>query len=237
MPQPPTSAGATVQHVSTSAAVDAMPGLAWVFDRPRRALSSAPVGGGLATINWVVNARVAPDYDRQDLDAHAAEIAAHLGLGGSGVTLFTAAAVSAVERHEAGRVVVHATVGIGKPTWAADVGGGWNHPDVDLTWRPGTINLLIEMPVALHESAAVNAVITSTEAKTQALLEMGVPGTGTASDATVVCWPVSGADSDVDADRVAFCGPRSEWGSRLAIATHAAVRAGIAAQRASALRS
>ncbi|MEZ5227028.1 MAG: adenosylcobinamide amidohydrolase [Acidimicrobiales bacterium] len=81
-----------------------------------------------------------------------------------------------------------------KPTWAADPDGGYT------PWSPGTINLVIEVPVALSRSAAVNVVITATEAKTQALFEAGVPGTGTASDAIVVIWSESGPTED-------FAGP------------------------------
>jgi adenosylcobinamide amidohydrolase len=64
----------------------------------------------------------------------------------------------------------------------------------------------------------LNALCTATEAKSQALAERQVPGTGTPSDAiTVVCPPDEPAEP--------FCGPRSEWGARLARAVHAAITA------------
>jgi adenosylcobinamide amidohydrolase len=66
----------------------------------------------------------------------------------------------------------------------------------------------------------VNAVATATEAKVQAMIEAGVPGTGTASDAIAVCCPPGG--------REPYGGPRSEWGARLARAVHAAVATGTA---------
>ena len=50
--------------------------------------------------------------------------------------------------------------------------------------------------------------VTATEAKAQALVEAGVPGTGTASDAVVVCCPPGGTEP--------YGGPRSVWGARLA---------------------
>jgi len=66
----------------------------------------------------------------------------------------------------------------------------------------------------------VNAVMTVTEAKAQALLEMGVPGTGTASDAVcVACAPYGTVET--------FAGPRSRIGAPLARAVHAAVRHGV----------
>jgi adenosylcobinamide amidohydrolase len=77
------------------------------------------------------------------------------------------------------------------------------------------------VPVALTGAALVNAVATATEAKTQALVEAGVPGTGTASDAVCVCCPTVAEDAEL------FAGPRSPWGARLARAVHAAVATGI----------
>ncbi len=191
--------------------------LAWVLPSGTMALSSAPVGGGLTHPQWVLNTGVAKDYARTDLDAHARSVAFDLGLDGPGTAMFTAADVGRVRRAENEGVLVHATVGISKPTWAADPHGGWND------WAAGTINVVVQVPVGLALSAAVNAVATITEAKTQALIEAGVPGTGTASDAVTVLWPDTGASS------VEFAGPRSQWGARIALATHHAVTAGIEA--------
>ncbi len=176
--------------------------------------ASAPVGGGSSRPDWLLNIGVPHDYDRVDLADHVAELTRELGLGGRGAALFTAAEVSCVQRSSCGDVVAHATVGVTKPTWAADPAGGYT------SWAPGTINLVAQLPVALEPAAAVNAVVTMTEAKAQALHEAGVPGTGTASDAVVVVWPVDGP-------REPFAGPRSVWGGRLAQAIHSAVGSGI----------
>ena len=79
---------------------------------------------------------------------------------------------------------------------------------------------MVQIPVGLSPAAAVNAVATATEAKVQALVEAGVPGTGTASDAVLVCWsPALPVEP--------FAGPRSTWGARIARAVHAAVRRGL----------
>lgn len=74
--------------------------------------------------------------------------------------------------------------------------------------------------MALSGGGAVNAVITATEAKTQALIEAGIDGTGTATDAVVVVWPSTAAPER-------FAGPRAPWGGRLARCVHAAVRSGL----------
>ena len=187
--------------------------LVWQWPRSMTALSSASVGGGLQRPNWLVNIGVPLHFDRTDLADHTTQIAADLGLTGGGVGLFTAADVSQVRRNTCDGVTVDTTVGVTKPTWAADP------TDSYMPWEPGTINIVIQLPVGLDDGAAVNAVITVTEAKTQALHECGVPGTGTASDAVVV-WPTGAAAEP-------FAGPRSRWGGRIAQATHAAVRSDI----------
>jgi adenosylcobinamide amidohydrolase len=156
-------------------------------------LSSAAVGGGLATVAWVLNAGVRLDYDRVDLAVHVAEIAAEHGLTGPGVGLLTAAAVDRWQRGEDGGVVVDATVGIRQPTWAAAPD---ERRDAVTPARPGTINLVAQVPVPLSPAALVNAVMTVTEAKAQALWEAGVAGTGTASDAVCVLCPVVDPASD-----------------------------------------
>jgi adenosylcobinamide amidohydrolase len=88
----------------------------------------------------------------------------------------------------------------------------------------GTINIVAVVPVAMTDAALVNAVMTMTEAKTQALLEAGFPCTGTASDALCLAVPNTGPQE-------LFGGPRSPWGARLARAVHTSVRRGAEAWR------
>ena len=192
--------------------------LAWRLPPGCAVLSSAPVGGGaIDDARWLVNVGVASDFARQDLDEFVAEAAAAHGCEGSGVGFLTAADVSLAQRAEVEGVVVDATVGIGKPTWAADAEGGWNE------YTPGTINIVVQLPVALSSAAAVNLVMTVTEAKSQAMFEADVPGTGTASDAVAIVSATTRRATEVEQ----FGGPRSEWGARVALAARQAVAAGI----------
>ncbi|MGH1488162.1 MAG: adenosylcobinamide amidohydrolase [Acidimicrobiales bacterium] len=192
--------------------------LVWRWPSPLAVLSSAPVGGGFRLAAWVLNIGVPLSYRRTDLDEHCDEIASSLGLDGQGVALFTAANVAEGQRRSVGDVTVDATVGISKPTWAADPDGHWT------PWQPGTVNLVIQLASPLEAGAAANAVITATEAKTQAFLDAGVPGTGTASDAVVIAWPANPSEPEQR-----FAGPRSAIGSQIAQAVHASVAAGISA--------
>ena len=111
-----------------------------------------------------------------------------------------------------------ATVGLRVPTWAA-VPPGPADRELVRGWQPGTINIIVSVPVPLSDAAYVNAVMTATEAKTQAVLEAGFRATGTASDAICIAAPAAGQSED-------FTGPRSLWGARIARAVHSAVHAG-----------
>lgn len=196
--------------------------LAWSVPPGWRALSSASVGGGLVRPGWVLNVDVGGDFTRTDLEAYAAEVAGDLGLAGPGCTLLTAADVTQVEHAHAGGVEAWATVGVTRPTWP--VRPGRRHPPAagpPDPPAPGTINIVVSLPAPLSAAALVQAVGTATEAKAQVLVQAGVPGTGTASDALVILTPAT-------ADRVPFAGVRSSWGERVARAVHAAVAAGLA---------
>lgn len=191
-----------------------------------RGVSSAMLGGGIGDVGWVLNAQVPGGYARMDPVAYLRELAAAHGLAGRGVGMLTAATVDRTMRAADGGVEVAATVGLRVPTWAAAPEGS---VDPELAPerlprrppRPGTINIQVIVPVPMSDGALVNAVMTVTEAKTQALLENGYPGTGTASDAVCVVAPAVPGDEGEP-----FGGPRSVWGARIARAVHAAVAAG-----------
>ncbi|WP_336210354.1 adenosylcobinamide amidohydrolase [Nonomuraea sp. LPB2021202275-12-8] len=196
--------------------------LLWEFGPGWRMISSAMLGGGIGPREWILNAQVVAGYARMDPVDHLAE----LGPGGDGVGMMTAASVDRRVRAEDGGVEAVATVGLRVPTWAAAPEGA---PDPELAPmlgapRVGTVNIVAVVPVAMTDAALVNAVMTMTEAKAQALMEAGFPCTGTASDALCLAVPDGGPQE-------LFGGPRSEWGARLARAVHAAVRRGAAEWR------
>ena len=194
-----------------------LPLLVWRLPAPMRAIASAPHGGGLGVRRWVVNAQVPQSYARRDPDHHLSRLAVSLGLPGRGVGMLTAADVRACSSGMDGGVEAAATVGLGHPIKAAEAAD---------TAKPaelvGTINLVAVLPERLSDAALVNAVATATEAKVQALHDLGLDATGTATDAVCILCPTEGRASD-------FGGPRSVWGSRLARAVHTAVLAGAAA--------
>ncbi len=188
--------------------------LLWEFGPGWRAISSAMVGGGIGPVTWALNAQVVGGYRRMDPVEHLLEMAPP----GPGVGMLTAAAVDRFTRAADGGAEALATVGLRVPTWAA-APDGVPDPELAPMHLPGTINIIVAVPVAMTDAALVNTVMTVTEAKTQALVEEGFPGTGTASDAVCVAVRQDGPPE-------LFGGPRSTWGARVARAVHDAVRRG-----------
>jgi adenosylcobinamide amidohydrolase len=195
-----------------------LPVALWCLGPGYRMISSGVAGGGIGPREWVLNAQVPAGYSRIDPAVHIAELAVGLGLTGDGVGLLTAARVRDAVQCEDDGVHAAATVGLRVPTWAAAPPGTADGELVPV-WRPGTINIIVSVPVPLSDAAYVNAVMTATEAKTQAVLEAGFRATGTASDAICIAAPAVGQPED-------FTGSRSLWGARIARAVHSAVHAG-----------
>lgn len=197
--------------IPTLTEVDGGPVLVWRPSEPWLAISSAVLGGGLGVRHWVLNATVSNGYARLDPDRHLAEIATALDLTGPGLGFLTAVDVREVEHRSDSGVAVSVTTGIGDhPTWAAG--------PAEISEPVGTINAVCWLPRRLSEAALVNAVATVAEAKAQALVTAGVPGTGTPTDSVAVLCPVAG-------DAEPFGGPRSPVGGALARAVHSAISA------------
>jgi adenosylcobinamide hydrolase len=194
---------------------DALTLLVWRFAEPRLVVSSAPLGGGLGRRHWIVNAQVPHSYVRLDPDVHLTELASARRLTGPGVGMLTAVDLRQTRCEVDGGARVDVSVGVTLPTWAA----GPDEPPDRHRAIPGTINIVAVVPEQLSPAALVNAVVTVTEAKAQALWESGIAATGTASDAVCVVCPEDGPVHP-------FGGPRSTWGARLARAVHRAVVAG-----------
>ncbi|MFJ7493431.1 adenosylcobinamide amidohydrolase [Streptomyces sp. NPDC097727] len=190
--------------------------LVWRLGPGWRVCSSAVLGGGIGPRSWILNAQVPGGYPRLDPDRHLAEIAAAEHLGGPGAGLMTAADVTAYTVAADEGVTATATCGLGVHGWAAAPAEG-----TEGLPRPGTVNIVVTLPVALSDAALVNAVATATEAKVQALLDAGLDCSGTPTDAVCIAAPSPGPTPGEP-----FAGPRSRWGARLARAVHAAVLEG-----------
>src|SRR5262249_11495301 len=163
----------------------------WRFRSPLLALSSAPYGGGWGERRWVLAAQVTGGYRRADPAGHPAGLARQLDLDRPGGGIPTAVdwrpvAISPQDRGAAPAARVGAT----PPAWAAapDAGAA---PATGGASAAGTVNIIAVLSRRLSPAALVNAVMTVTEAKSQAMWEAGIAGTGTPSDAVAVLCPPS----------------------------------------------
>ncbi|MFE4449375.1 adenosylcobinamide amidohydrolase [Streptomyces sp. NPDC056796] len=190
--------------------------LVWRLGPGWRVCASAVLGGGIGPRAWILNAQVPGGYPRLDPALHLAEIAAAETLDGPGAGLMTAADVTAYTVADDDGVTATVTSGLGVRGWAAVPAEGRDGP-----LPPGTVNIVVTLPVALSDAALVNAVATATEAKVQALLDAGLDCSGTPTDAVCVAAPDPGGQPGEP-----FAGPRSRWGARLARAVHGAVLEG-----------
>ncbi len=184
--------------------------------RLHRCLSSAVLGGGLASARTWLDLEVVRPYTRTDPDVHLLEEAGDLT--GPVVGMLTAAPVAEFRQAAVGGALAVATVGIGHPLAAA----GRRPREVPAA---GTINLLVVVDQPLTDAGLVGALQTAVEAKAQALAAARVPAanaagyaTGTATDAVCVACPPGG--------RVPFAGPVTRVGADLAGAVLAAIQSG-----------
>jgi iron complex transport system ATP-binding protein len=199
--------------------VHARPDAVWVRSvTPLRVLASAVAGGELDAARHVLNMHVPRGYVSSDPAGDLRAFARRLGIAEPFVGLMTAAwthqARIVSEEVDGIRVLAIATVGLGAP-----VAAGVTAP---VAWQPSTINVIAVLDARLERAAAVNGVITLTEAKVGALTEAGivtaegVPATGTVTDAVVLAWTGRGR-------LVPYLGPGTPAGFGLARAVRQAV--------------
>lgn len=191
----------------------------WVQSgRPWESLSSAVYGGGRRSgIHAAANVTVEGSYRGADPGADLARRLEKAGVPRLAVGMMTAVNVSrtrwAVDDGPGGRWFAAVTAGTKNALCAGE------KPDW-LSEGPGTINMIAIYDGELSEEAAVNAVITLTEAKARALrdrgiicAESGLPATGTGTDAVAVLFRKSGRRAD-------YAGPGSSAGFVLARMVH-----------------
>ena len=173
------------------------------LDGRKRVLSSAPQGGGLTVVSYILNHQVDPNPFAngnrsmvfRDPARTLRELAVHMGIHAPTVGLMTAVPMTQVVTARALAdglwVECFATVGI---TNAVRV-GEWPPDGLDdsQSRKPGTINIILITNASLSQAAMVGAVQVVTEAKSCVLRDHDVPSsqsgvaaTGTGTDAVVI---------------------------------------------------
>lgn len=184
--------------------------------RPSKVLSSAPQGGGLRSVRYILNHQVtvpagancttaAVKKTRQpewgDPARYLRRLATAVGVDNNCVALMTAVPMKQlVIGHEESQgiwVECFATVGITNAVRAGESPGIDSDPKRDACL--GTINLILVTNTTLSSAAMVGAVQVATESKTGILRDHAVPSwsgvagaTGTGTDAVVVACALRG---------------------------------------------
>ncbi|MGC8506199.1 MAG: adenosylcobinamide amidohydrolase [Thermoplasmata archaeon] len=151
------------------------------FHKPARMFSSAPFKGGAGTCSTFINRHVDIDYNH-DVESECSRFLHEYGIEENHTTItLTAADVSKrkIFLNEDGTIFIIATAGLNN---ALSVGStGYQ--------SAGTVNIAIVADIPLSDSAAINLIQSSVEAKCQAMNDAGVrdmitgdPAPGTSTD-------------------------------------------------------
>ncbi len=208
----------TINHTSTHLHV--------ALNSDRWVLSSAVLNGGLIRARHIVNMKVPknPSGEKTKFDSPDVSLTAysqHLQLTGTVVGLMTAASMTSfrqVTRTEQGvAVTALVTAGISNAKRAGEP-AEWRTVN-DNAPNTGTINIIILTNAGLTPAAMVEAVITVTEAKTVALVNLGIadpagrkPATGTGTDAIAVAGGLGPPE-------IRYCGKHVLFGEMLGTTT------------------
>jgi adenosylcobinamide hydrolase len=186
-----------------------------------RTLASTILNGGLGSTDSVLMVQVPMHYDHADPVAHLRQLVSELGMPSDTVCFMTAAdlhrAFSAEEVwHNGTSAISLVTAGISNSINAGESSREGMVPHRQV----GTINIVVITDKPLEDCGLANAIMTVTEAKTAALRDHGVPGTGTTSDAVLVVCPQDG-------ERCAWSGTGSDHGISMAMAVRRGVGSSI----------
>ncbi|MCG7844447.1 MAG: adenosylcobinamide amidohydrolase [Methanomassiliicoccales archaeon] len=187
-----------------------------------RTLASTILNGGLGSAESVLMLQVPMHYDHDDPIAHMRELIGELGLPKDTICFMTAAdlhqAFSAEEALNNGSsAIAMVSAGISNAINAGESSREGMVPHRQV----GTINIMVITDRPLDDCGLANAVMTVTEAKTAALRDHSVPGTGTTSDAILIACPSEG-------ERCLWSGTGSDHGISMAMAARRGVGASIA---------
>jgi adenosylcobinamide hydrolase len=165
--------------------------------------ASTGINGGIADVTTVLNHTVPRDFD-DDPPRHLDLLAARHGLSGEYFGLLTAVDMRHLCVLQYDFVTVCITAGVTNPT-----------PPVDDA--PHTINIIVYSREGMCDAALLEAIITTTGAKAQALHDLGYDFPGTTTDAVVVACERNAAPVHT------YAGTLTEVGQRV----HAAVLYGL----------
>jgi adenosylcobinamide hydrolase len=185
-----------------------------------RVLSTTIMNGSYTVADTIIMVQVPISYNGNEPEAELAAIVKELGLNEHTVGFMTAAdmekVITVVEQDYCDQMALAiVTAGVKNAVYAgelipdhvmAQLGGGSAH----------TINIMVVLSRPLHDTGLANAIITATEAKSAGLMDAGVRGTGTTSDAVAIICPIGEGEK--------YAGTATDAGICLARAVRQAVK-------------
>jgi alpha-ribazole phosphatase CobZ len=184
-----------------------------------KVLSSTLMGGGFMETDTIFILEVKMGYDNNHPEEDLLNVCTKYGLPNDSVGFMTAADVArvlTVKRDELNgkKVIAIVTAGVTNAVYA-----GERLPQEIIDLLPkhvaGTINIIALLDSPIECGGLAGAFITVTEAKSAALMDMNVKGTGTTSDAVAVACPLGEGDL--------YCGPATDAGMIMARTVREAV--------------
>ncbi|MFA5312417.1 MAG: phosphatidylglycerophosphatase A [Methanomassiliicoccales archaeon] len=184
-----------------------------------KVLSTTILNGGYSVSDTIVMVQVPIDYSNDDPESDVIKTIGELGLDPASVCFMTAAdmekVISIVDmEYNGSAVTVIATAGVKNAVFAGELIP--DHIMAQLGGGAHTINIMVIGNKPLHDIGMANAIITTTEAKSAALMDCGVPGTGTTSDAVAIICPIGDGEK--------YAGTATNAGICLARAVREAVK-------------
>ncbi len=161
--------------------------------------------GGWKDVEHIFNHTVVEGFDRLDPVEYLRGVAERFELRDY-FGLLTSVPMDKLSVVRSGEVTAFITAGVKNPNERIQV----------RKVGAGTINIILVVDADLSDGGMVNAVITATEAKSAALIELGHSFTGTNTDAVVV--------ARTGGEYYEYAGPASELGSRIWHAVKKGVR-------------
>jgi adenosylcobinamide amidohydrolase len=185
---------------------------------PHQVVSSAVLNGGMVQANHIVNMKV-PKADpcTESPELTLSRYCAESGWNGTAVGMMTAASMDSLrmlKKSEQGiDIAALVTCGLSNPRRAGDYAE--HRQMVSHENQVGTINIIVITSASLTESALIEALLITTEAKSAALQETGIlsrvsnkPATGTGTDSVAVVSGPGPGD-------VKYCGKHVLFGELL----------------------
>ena len=154
------------------------------------ALSSG-INGGRRHVDCLFNHQVQPGFDHSEPAQYMERLADSLQIRGTYFGLLTAVSMDDLCVRTDDYLTTFVTAGITHPSGFRVGGNITGNGNENLNGNgngAGTINIILVADARLSEGAMAGAIITATEAKGLALMEMGYDFLGTTTDAVIIAY-------------------------------------------------